>query len=73
MNEPAAERPADHADRERQRAEEARKVGSIAVPLQEGDDPVTGDDADPERGRVHDGNPVEPAVADHLERGGSGA
>ena len=54
----------DPAD-QRQGARERGDAVAVAGPGQQGDDPVPGHDADPERARVEEREPVEAAVGEH--------
>ena len=64
---PAAERPADDAQRERHGAERAGEPRAVAVMLEQGDDPVPDHDAEAEGGGLHRREPVERAVAEQLQ------
>jgi hypothetical protein len=67
---PAAKRAGQDPEGERQSAEYPRRpLPEAVLAVQERHDPVADDDTQPERRRIHHGQPVEPAVTqDALDR-----
>ncbi len=64
-HDPAAERPGDDAEHQRERADRAgRAFVEPTVAVEQGDDPVARRHAQPERGPVERGQTVQPPVAE---------
>ena len=65
-HEEATERASHDAREEEERAEGAGGRTLVAVPLEQRDDPVRGDDGDAERRRVERAEAKEPAIGDEA-------